>query len=59
MNQSEVSKDRAIPIDKIISLYFNYLNEFREAAKLRRDPPFLPGGKICRFLRAKPPGVIA
>jgi hypothetical protein len=54
-----ISKDRAIPSFKKISIYFNSLCAGAGTTEPRWQSPFLPGGKICRLRHAKAVGVIA
>jgi hypothetical protein len=54
-----ISKDRAIPSSKKYAIRFNSLCPCAGTTEPRRQPPFLPGGKICRLRHAKAVGVIA
>jgi hypothetical protein len=54
-----ISKDRAIPGLKKISLHFNALRRRPASRGDLAAIPFLPGGKICRLQRAKGVSVIA
>jgi hypothetical protein len=48
-----ISKDRATPIGRKITVNFSGLRAGQEVGRVARQAPFLPGGKFCRLQTRK------